>query len=319
VRTQRLLLIAAVALAACGNAERAGTRATEPVTPGPSIRWQIMDVSDDARTVVAFHEEPHCGSKPGSPQLTETDRSVVIRIPEVVVAQPESCTDDLRFTTSKVRLVRTLGTRRLIQHDGRAARLTRISGSKCPRILRAPAGAPLFDVPLFARERARCRRPVPRSVLALPIYQRPPTRADRLTRGERQEVAIQPFRLHSHLSRAAQVGPFKIKLVPGADQTCLFVRFTRFEGAEMACDDSRRVGRRGLFGEDVCHDRSPPRRVRALGVSPRGVAVVRMTRKGRTVASAHPDRGVYAISGEDPLRLHVGRWTARLRGATTLC
>jgi hypothetical protein len=318
------------AVAGCGDAgERRGPSddqvargpANERVTRGPSIPWDISDVTDDARTVVVAHEEPHCETRPGRPQLTETDRSVVIRIPLVRVEAPQGfgCDSALRSTTSKVGLSRPLGRRRLRQPNGRPGRLSRGMGSMCPRLLRAPDDVALFDVPLFAEEVRRCRRPVPSSVLALPILKRAPTPADGLTRSEREDVAIQPFYLRADLSRAARVGRFKVKLVPGAAQTCLFVRFSRFYGAELTCARSAEVGRRGLFEENVCVDRTPPRRVRVLGVAPAGVTVVRMTRNGRTIARARTRQGVYAMIGNDPLRLHVGGSVMRLRGATTPC
>ncbi|HEX8121827.1 MAG TPA: hypothetical protein VF549_11240 [Solirubrobacteraceae bacterium] len=321
MRARHLALGILAASAGCAAAGERAAPAAEQVTSGPSIPWTIADVSDDARTVAVSHEEPHCETRPGRPQVTERERFVVIRIPLVRVDLPEgvACTQEMRYTTSRVALARPLGRRRLRQSNGRPARLSKGMGTMCPRLLRAPRDAPLFDVPLFAREVADCRRPVPGSVLALPIMQHARTSADRLTRGEREDVRVQPFYLRADLSRAARIGRFRLRLVPGAEQTCLFARFSAFEGPELTCASSVRAGRRGLFAEDVCADRTPPRRVRVLGVAPPGVAVVTMTRKGRTVASAPTRGGVYVVRGNDPTRLHVGGATLRLRGATTPC
>jgi hypothetical protein len=319
MRTRATAVVAAALLAGCGEATERSS--APPVTSGPSIAWQIADVSDSARTVSAFHEEPHCDTRAGPPQVTETDSKVVIRIPLVKdpLRKNTYCTADLRYTTSKIRLAQPLGDRRLEQPRGRRARLSTARGSHCPRVLRAKPGAPLFDVPLYADLRERCRKPVPASVLALPILRRPPTAADRLTETERSELRIQPFFLRTEMTRSATIGRFDVKLVPGAESTCLFVRFSRFYGRELECDRSPRVGRQGLFAEDVCVDRTPPRRVRVLGVAPPGVTEVRLSRKGTTVATAPVVDGAYAVEGNDPLRLHVGESVSRLRGATTLC
>lgn len=314
------LVVGVVVLAGCGESLDAGRPATAPVTSGPSITWRVSDLSDDARTVSVFHEEPHCQTRPGRAQLTEDARAVRIRIPLVRSGLPKDtfCTADLRYTTTKVRLAAPLGRRRLEQAKGRIAKRSTALGTPCPRLLRAPRDAPLFDVPMFAALLADCRKPVPPGVLAMPIFRVPPGPDDRITTGERDHIAFQPFFLRRDLARSVNVGPSTVKLIPGAETSCVLVRYGRFD-LDVDCALSDRVARRGLFVEDVCNDRTPPRRVRVLGVAPLGVPSVRMTRKGRTVATADVVDGAFSISGDDALRLHVGDAVLRLRAATTLC
>ncbi len=308
---RRRILLAALLVTGCSG----GGGAREDA----SIRWVLADVSDDARTISVFHEEHHCQSRPGRPEVRETSSVVRVRIPlEDADLQGAGCTADLRYMTSRVRLAAPLATRALQQPKRRTRAPGVPSSSRCPRLLRAPRDAPLFDVPRFARALARCERPVPAAVLALPLLRRPASPADRLGPQARRELASGPTYQRLELARGTRVGRGSVVLAPGAEESCASFRSADGFG-ELVCGTTALVVRRGLFVEDVCEDRTPPRRVTVTGVAPAGVRSVRLTRRERTVARAAVRRGAYEVAGNDALRLHVGGAQLRLRAATTDC
>lgn len=314
-----LLLLACLGLSGCG-----GSAERQPGDRGESIAWNLADVSDDGRVVSVFHEAPHCRTVPGRARVAEDAGHVKIRIPElhVLLAPDVVCTADLRFTTTRVRLAAPLGARRLEQPGGGAPRGRAAFGSNCPRLLRARADAPLFDVPAFARERARCAKPVPASVLALPILRRPASPRDRLTAFERQDLQLETTFLKPARARSAPLGRRgTVVLVPGAEGSCALFREARFRGR--TCATTAQLVRRGLFAEessDACDDVPVGRRrVDVAGIAPPGVRRVRLTRGSRTLARVPVRAGAYRATVVDARSLVVGAVTLPLREAVAEC
>ncbi len=313
-----LLLLVLLTLVASGEA----SAATQPGDRGRSIAWQLSDVSDDGRTVSVFHEEPHCETVPGRAEVTQDAARVRVRVPVLRRELPADavCTADLRFTTTRVRLRAPLGARRLEQPGGRPLRFAQGPGQRCPRILRARADAPLLDVPLFARERARCLRPVPATVLAFPLLRRAPSAPDRLSRFEQQDLALERTYLQRALARGAPLPGGSVVMVPGAEGSCAFFRAPGFGGRE--CASTRQLVRRGLFAQafvDPCASARVRGVVRVAGIAPAGAATARLVRGGKTVADVPVRDGVYALSAFGATGLVVAGARLPLERASSEC
>ncbi|MBO9533363.1 MAG: hypothetical protein J7513_10360 [Solirubrobacteraceae bacterium] len=132
-------------------------------------RWQLAEVSADARTLTLAREANLCSSKPEQPVVREAPTTVHIALPTVRHTGFLDGSDDCAAVSGtayvRVRLGQPLGRRTLTQPSGgtlagTAGLSVRLSpgGVGCARLIRIPQRAPALEVP-WVQERLRaCRR-----------------------------------------------------------------------------------------------------------------------------------------------------------------
>jgi hypothetical protein len=185
------------------------------------LRWKLVSVSADARTIGVLHDQPHCQTKAGRATVRESSLAVHIAIEELATDLPADgiCHTNLRLEVSRVRLRRPLGAKRLEQPvDGRGARALGFSMSQwqriCPRQLALPLEAPARKVPWVQRRLRFCQESLPASLRASPILRREPSGADRLSASVLRELAPQPFIVRRSRARGLK-RPAPMWFVPG--------------------------------------------------------------------------------------------------------
>ncbi|WP_354697257.1 hypothetical protein [Paraconexibacter sp. AEG42_29] len=281
----------------------------------PAIPWALTDISADARTVTILHEDPHCGGHAGKPLVREGGAAVSIGVMYVRDAPPDAtiaCTSDLRVTRDRVTLSRPLGSRRLQQpavaDDDGAWRSFVGSGEPrlCRRLLRLELSAGVFRTRWGRAKLRRCRAPVLDSVLRLPIMRRAPSAADRgRSPSDLADQDVQFEVLRDDLVRGVR-RPARLWVIPGPRITCVQVRGRRGEPVQQRCDQSARVGKRGLTVVSPC-DGGSDGLVRVAGIVPAGVRRVQMRRHNRVVASGVVRDGVFRVAGRRPDSVTLGR------------
>lgn len=278
-----------------------------------SVPWELVRVSADARTLTIFHEAPHCETHAGRAVVRETERAVVITVPELSshLGRGEGCTADLRMEQEAVRLAAPLGHRRLSQPAPRGSqrdavdpnRLVRIGAPECTTLLRLPPDAPAHQVPWVATRLRACNAPLPRLARELPILQRSRTAADHLPRSLVEEAAHSQRILRPTLARriAASV---PVWFVPGPKTSCLG-RLVQGHAQFTACRATSVVARRGAYASTTCTN-STPRAVTLIGFVPAGVDRVHLApKRGRARWVAVHD-GVWRARTPYPLEITFG-------------
>ena len=276
------------------------------------LRWKLVSVSADARTIGVLHDQPHCQTRAGRATVRESSSAVHISIEQVEKDLPAdgACLGDLRLGVSRVRLQRALGAKRLTQPvDGRGGRELGFSMPQwqriCPRQLALPSQAPARKVPWVQRRLRFCQESIPASVRALPILRRKPSSADRLSPSVLRELAPQPFIVERSLARGLK-RPAPMWLVPGPRTSCLFVRFRQSEAPRNECDATQTVARRGLYVADFCANRKRPRHLSTAGIVPAGVRAIEIRRHGRVIKRAAVRSGAWRARTLYPTSISYG-------------
>lgn len=306
----------AFAVAGCGGpakGERVGI-----------LRWTLIAVSDDARTLTIEHEEPHCTTTAGAPVVRERADEIEITVPEVSDGSSGevACTLEERIGSSTVRLRAPLGDRALRAPtlNGRMRTLKerpilRLRPQECLPLARIPEGAPARAVPWVTNRIASCTAPLPSRLRELPILRRPRTIDDRLPA---DLVALTRERgpiVRSAASRRIKPGA-PVWLVPGPRWTCLArtVTLAGIRGSHPAitdCVSSNTVARRGLLASARCV-RSTPTTIALLGVVPGGVERVRLVpSRGIARSIAVREDGTWSATAPYPLEVAWGATRVR--------